>query len=279
MDPLIENGQPTDDEILASTQNPNASPAATPVPAPSEATFDPTQFGYNFRQQTVYPKDKSEMIELLQLGHSFRTNKPKWEQDRQAYSAYEAKKDTYRKYDELSAALQANPTFRTELEQLATKYSGQAAQPQQPQNPASTVPPEILETVNSLKQWKEQQETQASDNELKRELDDIERANTSYDWKTDSGEGNLRSQLLKFMHEKRVYDPEIALSAMMYKTDLQKARFEAERKASDDAAKARKAGVVAPGTQPAPQAPAGGLNHRNMSYDELENAALASLGR
>jgi hypothetical protein len=268
MDPLENPGQPTDEQILEAVQ-----PVAA---APVEPSFTPQEFGYKFRNETVYPKDRNEAIELMQLGHSFRVNKPKWEEDRRAYSAFEAKKDVYQRYDQLSQALQANPDFRTELEQLAQKYSGQKPQPQ-PQNP--NIPPEILETVNSLKAWKETQETREADTELQRELDDVERANPSYDWKTDSGEGPLRKQVLSFMHKNKVYDPQIAFDAMMRKSDMERVRFETERKAAEDAAKARKAGVVTPGTQGAPQAQPQGLNHRAMSYDDLENAALASIRR
>lgn len=277
MEPEIEiPGQPTDDEILSNQNTEGTQPAAA---APVEPAFNPQEFGYKFRTDTVYPKDRAEAIELMQLGHSYRTNKPKWEQERQAYSAYEAKKDVYQRYDQLSAALQANPDFRNELEQLANKYNGQKPQAQPNQPPASSVPPEILEKVNKLAEWQEKQEIEREDNELKRELDELERNNPSYDWKTDSGEGNLRTQLLAFMSKRGVYDPQIALAGMMYKPDMQRAKFEAERKAADDAAKARKAGVVTPGTQPAPQAPAGGLNHRAMSYDDLVEAALADRGR
>lgn len=277
MDPEIEiPGQPTDDEILA--QNPGGVPPV--AAAPAEPVFTPQEFGYKFRNETVYPKDRSEAIELMQLGHSFRTNKPKWEQERQAYSAFEAKKDVYQRYDQLSAALQANPDFRTELEQLANKYSGPKPQAQPNQPPSSpALPPEVLERIEKLTAFQEKQETREADNELKQELDALALKNPHFDWKTDSGEGDLRKQLIAYMHTKRVYDPEIALSAMMYKSELQKTRFEAEKKVADEVAKARKAGVVTPGTQTAPQAPAGGLNHKNMGYDELENAALASLGR
>lgn len=268
MGPLNNPGQPTDDQILEAEK-----PAAA---APAEPSFNAQELAYKFRNETVYPKDRNEAIELMQLGHSFRVNKPKWEQERQAYSAYEAKKDVYQRYDQLSQALQANPDFRTELEQLAQKYSGAKPQPQ-PENP--TIPPELLETVNGLKAWKETQETREADNELQRELEDVQRANPSYDWKTDSGEGTLKKQLLTFMQANRVYDPKIAFNAMMRESDLQRVRFETERKAAEEAAKARKAGVVTPGTNGAPQPQPQGINHRSMSYDDLETAALASLRR
>lgn len=277
MEPEIEiPGQPTDDEILASQNPENAQPVAA---APTEPVFDPSGLGFKFRNETITPKDRADAIELLQLGYSYRTNKPKWEADRQTAAQFEARKADYQRYDQLSQALQANPEFRTELEQLAQKFNGPKPQAQPNQPSASTVPPEILEKVNKLAEWQEQQQIEREDNELKRELDELERNNPSYDWKTDSGEGDLRKQLLAYMSKKGVYDPEIALAGMMYKSDMQRAKFEAEKKAADDAAKARKAGVVTPGTQPAPQAPAGGLNHRAMSYDDLENAALAGLGR
>lgn len=267
-------GQPTNDQILAQNSEGNPPVAAAPVETP----FDASGLGFKFRNETITPKDRNDAIELMQLGYSYRTNKPKWDTERQTAAQFEARKADYQRYDQLSAALQANPEFRTELEQLATKYSGQKPQAQPNQN-VPGVPPEFMDKVNQLAQWKEQQETREADNELKRELDELERANPSYDWKTDSGEGNLRKQLLSYMHEKRVYDPDIALSAMMHKSELQRVRFEAEKKFADEQAKARKAGVVAPGTQPAPQANAGGLDHRKMSYDDLEKAALAGIGR
>lgn len=277
MDPEIElNGQPTDDEILASQNQEGTPPVAA---APVEPSFDASGLGFKFRNETVTPKDRNDAIELLQLGYSYRTNKPKWDADRQTAAQFEARKADYQRYDQLSQALQANPEFRTELEQLANKFNGQKPQAQQNQPPASSVPPELLEKVNKLAEWQEQQKIEREDNDLKRELDELERNNPSYDWKSDSGEGDLRKQLLAFMSKRGVYDPEVALAGMMHKSEIQRAKFEAEKKAADDAAKARKAGVVTPGTQPAPQAPAGGLNHRAMSYDDLENAALAGLGR
>ncbi len=270
MDSEITQGQPTNDEILESVQ-----PQAAAVPA--ESTFDPAGLGYKFRNETIFPKDRNEAIELLQLGHSYRVNKPKWDTERQAYSAFEARKDVYQRYDMLSQALQANPEFRTELEQLAQKYSGPKPQAQ-PKEP-SAIPPEMVETLEGLKQWKETLETREADNELNRELESVQRDNASYDWKTDSGEGDLKKQLLNFMHKNRVYDPQIAFDAMMRKSDLQRVQFEAQKKAGEEAAKARKAGVVTPGTQGAPQAKPQGINHRAMSYDDLEKAALASIGR
>jgi hypothetical protein len=275
MDPIDSVSPPTDEEILQAQSSESDPQVAA---APAESAFNPQEFGYKFRNDTVFPKDRDEAIELMQLGHSFRTNKPKWEQERQTLATYEARKQDYQRYDQLSQALQANPEFRSELEKLAEKFNG-TKPPAQPNQPPASVPPEFMEKVNQLAQWKEQQETREADNDLKRELDGLEAANSQYDWKTDAGEGDLRKQLLAYMHTNSVYNPEIALSAMMHKSDLQRARFEAEKKAADETAKARKAGVVAPGTQPAPQAPAGGVNHKAMSYDDLENAALASLGR
>lgn len=283
MDPLLEKGPPTDDEILGSLNQPSSTstePAAQPAAAPAEPEFKPQELGlgYKFRHETIYPKDRNEAIELMQLGHSFRVNKPKWEQDRQALQAFEARKPEYQRYEELSKALQANPEFRTELEKLAQKYSGQPSAPAQPQGIPQELAP-VLEEVKQIKQWKEQQEQQAADQELARDLDALEKAEPGFDWKTDTGEGSLRQQLIRYMSENKVYNPRVAFRDMKWEEVQQKTQFEARKKAEEEAAKARKAGVVTPGTVPAPTNTQPPINHRAMSYDDLENLALESLRR
>lgn|SRR3990167_2692968 len=268
MDPV--SGQPTDDEILSEHQTPPAGATPAAPAAPQEPAFNPQDFGYTFRNETVYPRDRKDALELFQLGHSYRANKSKWEQDRQALSSYEAKRDVYQQYDKLSEALQQNPEFASELKNLAQKYSGQP----QPQNP-STLPPEVLEMRQQLAEIQERR----ADDELKSELDGLERSNPNYDWRSDTGDGTLRQQLLRFMHDKKVFDPAIALNAMMYKTDLQRAKMDAERKAADELAKQRRQGVVPAGTQAAPSNAPRPIDHKNMSYSELEDLAIEELSR
>lgn len=277
-----ENTQPTDDEILAGHKEAPApgaesKPAVAPTASP-ESEFDSKPWGYKFRDQTVYPKDRNDMIELLQLGHSYRENKPKWEQDRQSLAAYEQKKDTYRQYDQLSAVLESNPDFRNELQQLALKYS-QPKTNSQPNQTASVLPPEVEEKLREFSQWKERMEEERSDNELKLELDALEKSEPTYDWKTDSGEGLLRTRLLKYMQQNRVTKPEIAFAAMMRKEDIQNAKMAAAKAAADEAAKARKAGVVTPGSSPVVPNANNGIDHSKHSYAELEEMAVGSLGR
>jgi hypothetical protein len=259
-----------DEQILSDLQQ--AQPQAAPVvpQAPAEPAFNPNEFGFKFRNETVYPKDRSEAIELMQLGRSFRENKPKWEQDRQTLASYEQKKSIYQGYDALSEALDKNPQFRSELQQLAEKYSGQPTQEN-----TQTLPPEIqakLQKIDEFESWR-------ADNELKSELDNLQQKYPSYDWKADTGEGTLRQQLLKYMNENHVYDSDIALRAMMYGSDIQRTRMDAERKAADDAARQRKLGIVPAGTQPAPQQGPRNIDPRQYSYDQLEDVALQSLGR
>lgn len=272
---------PTDDEILGSLNQtsagtPDPAAAAAPVepnPAPVEQPFDPSQFAYKFRHETVLPKDRNEVIELLQLGHSHRVNKPQWEKDQQALRTFEARKADYQRYDQLSEALKANPAFQTELEQLAQKYSGQTPQPA-PQTPVSEDP-----RLKEFQEYIEQQRQREADTELANELDSLEKTETGFDWKSNSGDGTLRDQLLRYMSENKIYNARVAFRDMKWSEAQQKREFEARRKAEEDAAKARKLGTVAPGTTPAPSNAPKPLDHRTMSYEQLEQMAVESLGR
>jgi hypothetical protein len=183
----------------------------------------------------------------------------------------------YRRYDDLSQALQANPQFRTELEQLAQKYSGQPS-PQQEQ-PTSTLPPEVAQEIQALKAWREQQDQEKADRELQLELDAVEKSFPTYDWKSDTGEGNLRQRLIKFMASEGIYKPDRALKSMMYDEDLKRVQMDTRRQAEEDAARARKAGVTVPGTQGAPAATPQSFDHKGKSWEDVESAALESLGR
>ena len=270
---------PSDDEILGSlTQTPAApaSPAPTPEAAPQEPAFNPQEWGFKFRNDTVYPKDRQEAIELMQFGRSLRENKPKWEPILQRW---EQNKDTYQRYDELSQAIAQNPQFAQELQALAQKYSQPKPQPETSPQPGAAISPEVKKELDDLKAWREQETARQADSELKTELDTLQSKFPRYDWKSDSGEGNLRQQLLQYMQKNHVYDSEIALKAMMYGTDIKQAQMDAERKAAEDAAKQKKLGVVPAGTQPAPAPTARQIDPRNYSYDQLEDMALQSVGQ
>jgi hypothetical protein len=257
----IANGNPSDDEILGSLSQPSpgtpeepAAAAPLEAPAPVEQPFDPSAWSYKFRNETVHPKDRNDMTELLQLGHSYRVNKPKWEKDQQALQAYEARKQDYQRYDQLSEALKANPAFQTELEQLAQKYSGQPSQPAQPANLAEDP------RLKQFEEYIEQQRQREADTELARELDELEKTEGRFDWKTNSGEGTLRDQLLRYMSENKIYNARVAFRDMKWNEAQEQQKF-------------------APGTAPAPSAQPKPIDYRNASYEQLEQMAVESLGR
>lgn len=276
----IANGNPSDDEILGSLSQPSpgtpeetAAAAPAEAPAPAEQPFDPSAWSYKFRHETVQPKDRNEVIELMQLGHSHRVNKPQWEKDQQALRAYEARKADYQRYDQLSEALKANPAFQSELEQLAQKYSGQPSQP--------AAQPNLAEDprLKQFEEYIEQQRQREADTELANELDQLEKTEKDFDWKSNSGDGTLRDQLLRYMSENKIYNARVAFRDMKWSEAQQKREFDARRKAEEDAARARKLGTVAPGTAPAPSAQPKPIDYRNASYEQLEQMAVESLGR
>lgn len=278
---LTGNGNPSDDEIIDSLSQPSAgtpeaAPAGAPLetPAPAEPQFNPQEWGFKFRNETVFPKDRNEMTELLQLGRSYRENKPKWEKDQQALQAFEARKQDYQRYDQLSDALKANPQFRTELEQLAQKYSGQPSQP-----PAA--PPSVADDprLKQFEEYIEQQRQREADQELANEMDQLEKTETAFDWKSNSGDGSLRDQLLKYMSENKIYNARVAFRDMKWNEIQQKKEFDARRKAEEDAAKARRLGTVTPGTNPAPSNAPKPIDFKNTNWETLENMAVESLGR
>lgn len=267
-DILSELNQPGQDG------QPQGSPAGDPnAPggAPPADNFNPQEWGYQFRHETVFPKTRQEITELMQLGHSYRTNKQSFEQQRRQV---ETQASQYQRYAALDQALQQNPDFARELWALGQKFSqpGQAGgapgQPSQPQG----LPPEIAhlpKQVESVVAWQ-------ADQELRQELDQVERENPDFDWKADTGDGTLRQQLLLFMRDKQVTDPVIAFRSMMYPSAINKAKFEAQKKLKEDQQKQHRQGIVTSGGAPKPgEKP---VDVRGKSYGDMEQLALASLG-
>jgi len=84
--------------------------------------FNPQEWGYQFRHETVFPKSREEMTELLQLGHSYKQNKSTWDAERQQWTQAKPK---YQQYEQFEQALQKNPQFAQELRGLAERYQQQ----------------------------------------------------------------------------------------------------------------------------------------------------------
>ena len=245
-------------------------PGQLPDPAgngglPEEITFNPQDFGYQFRHETAFPKDRNDLTELMQLGRSYRENKTAWETER---SQMQGLKQRYQQYDQFEAALKANPEFSQELKVLAQKYTtrpagGNAQGQESPQFQ------ELSQEVKAMRSWQ-------ADQELSREMTDLERNHPEYEWKKDLGGGPLTQQVLIFMRDKGLTDPDVAFRAMMFDQAKKNALMAGARSAAAAQQQQHRNGVVTNGGRPQPSK--GPVDPTKMSNDQIQNAILTELG-
>lgn len=228
-------------------------------PAQAQApSFNPQDYGYQFRHETVYPKDRNELMELVQLGRSYRENKPKWETERNQYAQDKLR---YQQYDAFQQALSQHPDFARELRELAQKYS---QQPQSQEDPRFS---QLQSQVQEMAAWR-------ADYELATEMDSLQKSFPNYDWNRDTGEGNLRRQVLIFMRDHGITKPEMAFRAMMYEQSIRDAHLQGANKAAAATQAASRAGVVAGGGAKPPAKPV----QRANGYGQAADFSLAELG-
>lgn len=235
----------------------------TAQPQPSAYEFNPDNYGVIFRGEKVVPKDRTHLEELLQMGHSYNTNKDKWTS---LESEHEKLKQQWEQYDQLNKELLQHPELANQFQSVYQQYmQGQGqAQPQQ----QGQIDPVYQQRLDQIEQ-------KLADDALNSELNKVMQNHSEHDWNKDTGEGSLRIQLLKFMQKTGINDPEHAYRAMMFPTATEKAKFDAARQTTEAIKGQHRRGIVSQGTA-APPAP-GGWNPQGKTYDQAEEAGLAML--
>lgn len=245
------------DDILGD-QPVSSEPAAAPAGQAPVNDFDGSQFQYTFRGAPVTPASKEELIEKLQLGHSYQENRTKFEQQQQEF---QRQKQTYDKYAQLDKQLQQSPEFKEKLWNLHNEFS----QPKQTQG--AQVDPHVAELQQQFQQIQQAQ----ADKDLQSEMDSLKKSHPDHAWGKDTGEGTPEKQLMQFMYENGISNPEHAYRAFYFPTIAQKAKFEGASQASKQAVAANKQGYVSTGPATGKKAPV----KNPANYAEALNAMLA----
>lgn len=231
---------------------------------PPQNEFNPNDYPYVFRGETTYPQSKEELTELMQLGHSYRTNRTKFDEER---ASFQQTMGQYEKYKNLEAALQENPQFAQEMWGVYEKFQNGGNNDAPPSDP-------ILQELQTKVLTMEERQADA---DLKREMNDLKKSHPEYDWDKDTGDGSLSLQLLRFMHKNRIVDSELAFRAFMFPTAMKNAQFDAKKATTQNIQRSNRAGVVANSSAGAP--PAKQFDPRGKSYDQAAEAAIASLNQ
>ena len=258
----VEIGSPPNDTPIEEVpQESVETTEQTPVePQQSQYEFNPDNYGVIFRGERVVPKDQTHLQELLQMGHSYATNKEKFNS---LETENQRLQQQWQQYDQLNRELIQHPELANQFQAAYQKYMQGQTQPGQVQQDPATV------------QRLEQLEQKMADDQLSADMQKVMASHSEHDWNKDTGEGSLRIQLLKFMQKNSITDPEFAYRAMMFPQATEQAKMNAARQTTQAIQNQHRAGIVSKGTA-APPAPTG-WNPQGKSYDQAEEAGLAML--
>jgi len=253
--------------------------------APAEIPFDPSHFGYKYKQQELFPKDRSHAIALMQKGHSYESAMAEIKTQRGALDERGQRLDTYQKVDD---AFKANPQLGTDFNAwFAAKQNGQPiAERAAPAAGEYNNDPAVMQTIEDLKgqisglsgNFQEIQDARA-DGELEKELTGLREKYADEDWTTPDDDGNkFEDQVMIFAMDKGL-DLDSAYKLMNHDTLVQRAKSNALVKSAEDIQQQHADGTIMTDTGVAPAQTPVAPDISSLSYDQLIKLGMKDVGQ
>jgi len=265
----VQNELLKDDDV---SQSPEAAPPSveTPTQEPPASEWAANDYGYKYKGNVFYPKDRDHLIALAQKGHAFEINQEGLNKELRGIEEFKQKYEPYQRMDEFS---QKNPEFLNKVNSLYYEYQNGNAQ--QPEGEDISQHPLYLaqqKEIDGFKQRFQQMDMSEADKEIDTQLEQLIANNKNYDWKTDEGHGDLGYRVMVHARDNGHPSLEAAFKNLMFDDMRLRSEMEAKKNLAEENKKNNKAGVVH-GSAPAAIG-AKKLNHKDHSLDELAEMAL-----
>jgi len=249
-----------------------------------DPNWNPQEWQLKFRDQVVVPKDRNHLINLAQQGFSYSQRMQEMKSREDQLNAQKAQYDQYAKLED---AFARNPAFREQIMQWyqnsltpgVTQSQAAAASPQQ-----SSIPPELLQEIQSLKEWKQnfesfqqQQQEQQADNEIMSEIQQLQQKYARDDWESPASNGNsLLKEVIKHAYDLGGVKLETAYRDLMWDSHTKQSEIGGMKKAAEAQAASRKAGVIAGGRSKG--AVPKQVDTASMGYSDIEKLIKSEYG-
>lgn len=251
---------------------PDALGSVTPAAQPQSA-WNAQEWGLKYKGQTIYPESRDQLLSLAQKGRVMEERIADWNKKEQEWQAQAAR---FQPYVDLDQLFQKNPAFAKQVQSLYQQYS--QGQPPQGDVP-NALPPElqpIVQKVQEMDQWRQEQAKQAAHQEISRELQELADAHKDYDWQSDDGYGTLAERVMRHALDNNFPTLKAAFRDLMWDDIQVRKQTEAKRQAAEEIQRQHRQGVVAPGA-PSPRPAPAKFDVRNASYADLAKMALAEM--
>ena len=246
--------------------------------------WNPDQFQLKYRDTVVKPESREQLISLAQQGYSYSQRMHELNEREQQLNAQQAQ---YAQYQQLEEAFAKNPAFRQQI----LNYYNNALTPQQQQQQqngtagAQQLPPEIVQQIQGLTEFKnnfetyqQQQQAQQADQEVMSEVQSLQTKYKRDDWETPNSNGlTLIQEVVKHALDNGGIKLETAFRDIMFDQHTQNAQAEALKQQANSQQAARKAGIVSSGKNRG-STPPKEVNPASMDYNQIEKMIKSEYG-
>jgi hypothetical protein len=281
----LDNRQPSETEDQTPVEGQENSQQGQQQQVGGDPNWNPKEWQLKFRDQTIVPKDKAHLVNLAQQGYSYSQ---KMQELKQREDQLNGKSSQYDQYAKLEEAFSKNPQFREQIMKWyqdsltpgVTQSQAATAGPSQ-----SSIPQELLQEIQSLKEWKsqfeqfqaQQQEAQA-DQEIAKEMEQLKTKFARDDWDMPASNGNtLLKEVIKHAYDLGGVKLETAYKDLMWDSHTKSAEVNGLKKAAENQKASKAAGVVAGGRSKG-AAPVQEHNTAGMDYSQIEKLIKSEYG-
>ena len=254
----------------------NAQPEGTPGPAqvdpnPANAqapTWKGDEWAFKWKGQSITPRDKAQVVQLMQQGYDYNQAMNKLKQDRQALDEQGTK---FKKYTDLEGQLASNPQFAQDYWNYVTTWKPKTVEGQPEAAPVDPRLEKVDALEGELNKFKAAQTRAEIDKEVAA-LKSGEYGKT-LDWTTTDENGlTLEKQVLKFALDKNILNLDDALYLFLKPQNEARIKQQALETEKSKREALTRQGVVIDGKQ-APVAPPKARSIRETGWNKLSELA------
>jgi hypothetical protein len=243
----------------------------TPAPAP-QGNWNPDEWGLSYRGQTIKPKDRQHLINLAQQGLSYSQSMAALKQQQ------EEMQKRYQGYDQLDNLFRTNPAVAQRV--AAVLQEMEQGTPQQQQQAAMQLPPEFLNEIQELKEFKTTFVQQQADQQLDAEIAKLkgDYADEQWDAPDPNGQGTLIYRVMKHAYDNKFPNLNSAYRDLMWDHRQTAIKADALKQGVANRQAQTKAGVLTGATPGQPSQRPQFTYNKSDSYNDLVGKAVAALG-
>lgn len=242
---------------------------------PVQDEFDPAQWGYKYKGQTMYPKDRQHALTLMQQAHDANVRNAEY---KERMAEIEEQRKQFAQYQKLDDAFKQNPEF---AQKIWSMYNNQGQPTQddsdEPQH-VKDLRNQVYEQQQMLAQLQSNYETwndKEADKAIQDEIESLKSKYADHDWDSDDGNGSLVKRVIEHAIKLNNVPLETAYRDYMWDNVQVNAKSEALKKAKADRLAQKKAGVVLDGPHSRPKSAPPDI--RNMNWQQVTEQAMKEM--